>query len=182
MPAVQVLRVAVGEEEMRGAASGQPTGVSEAHREKLNQYVVSESGCWEWSPGKFSGGYGRVNIGGKERRAHRAMWELVNGKDIPAGMVIAHKCDNPCCVNPEHLQLATQKWNSLDCANKGRLHVGVSKNSAKLDDQKIVEIFSLRKSGMTQREIGEVYGVHHTTILDVLLSKSWRHVNVHGRR
>lgn len=78
------------------------------------------SGCWEWTgPRNSTSGYGQVNLFGKHQTAHRWSWELTNG-DIPKGMWILHRCDNPPCFNPEHLFLGTPADNVLDAQIKGR--------------------------------------------------------------
>lgn len=72
--------------------------------------------CWEWQAG-FNGRYGSFNNG----YAHRFSWELHNSK-IPDGMYICHTCDNPKCVNPNHLFAGTQKDNMQDMVKKGRCY------------------------------------------------------------
>ena len=77
--------------------------------------------CWEWQGATKQGGlsYGRVYFDGAKRKAHRVAYEMTSGT-IPAGKVIAHKCDNPRCVKPAHLQAMTQAENIRDCVAKGR--------------------------------------------------------------
>lgn len=76
-------------------------------------------GCWEWLGAK-SVGYGRIfGRNNKLLLAPRFSWELVNGP-IPNGLFICHTCDNPGCVNPNHLFLGTAKDNALDKVRKGR--------------------------------------------------------------
>ena len=79
----------------------------------------SNTGCWEWQGDLTHNGYGRVKVDGKAKRVHRVMWELRHGP-IPDGMVVMHKCDNPKCCNPEHLELGTQRENVADMIQKNR--------------------------------------------------------------
>jgi hypothetical protein len=75
-------------------------------------------GCWSWA-GRLRQGYGQIAVNGKTVSASRASWVIHFG-DIPAGMLVCHKCDNPECANPEHLFLGTQKANAEDMVKKGR--------------------------------------------------------------
>lgn len=80
--------------------------------------------CWVWTGSNDGKGYGQISAGAGRSpiKAHRLSWEIHNGQ-IPAGMVICHRCDNPKCVNPSHLFVGTQKDNMVDCATKNRLSV-----------------------------------------------------------
>lgn len=87
--------------------------------------VNEETGCWEWTAQRAKGKwpYGHFRIGKKTWLAHRASWFLHRGV-IPDGMDVCHRCDNPSCVNAEHLFLGTQLDNTVDAARKGRLATG----------------------------------------------------------
>lgn len=76
---------------------------------------VTEGGCWEWRGARNGHGYGLLN----KDRAHRLMWEARNGP-IPDGLVIRHRCDNPPCLRPDHLEVGTKKQNSRDMVERGR--------------------------------------------------------------
>jgi len=65
------------------------------------------SGCWLWLGYANKKGYPRVGYGGKKHMVHRLAWELFNRKKIPDGMFACHRCDVPCCVNPQHIFVGT---------------------------------------------------------------------------
>ena len=77
--------------------------------------------CWPWNGVVDQHGYGRVNFMTSTFKAHRVSYEMANGP-IDDGMIVRHKCDNPNCVNPHHLEAGTQKQNMKDAAKRGRLN------------------------------------------------------------
>ena len=81
-----------------------------------------KNNCFNWSGAK-SNGYGIMSshFGKSPYKSHRVSYELFNG-EIPLGFVVRHKCDNPSCVNPEHLEIGTQKENIKDASKRNRLN------------------------------------------------------------
>lgn len=75
------------------------------------------SGCWIWTG--FAAPYGRFKYKGKQHSAHRVSYEMFKA-EIPDGAFVCHRCDNPLCVNPDHLWVGTAKDNSRDRNAKGR--------------------------------------------------------------
>lgn len=84
---------------------------------KVNK--AAPNGCWEWFGAKTPGGYGTFWTGSEKIQAHRWAWQEANGP-IPKGLLGCHKCDNPPCVNPEHIFIGTHKDNHDDAKKKGR--------------------------------------------------------------
>ena len=78
--------------------------------------------CWPWTASKYKNGYGQIGVGGRDMGvtgAHRVAWELTHGA-VPDGFFVCHRCDNPGCVNPNHLFVAAPKANTWDMIEKGR--------------------------------------------------------------
>jgi len=149
-------------------------------------YKIDANGCWNWSLGKFphhSGdsslsGYGKVNRGG-EQLAHRLFYKERVG-EIPEGMCVLHKCDNPPCVNPEHLFLGTFADNNRDRDAKGRHTAlrGDDNGNAKLSQDDFVEVKSLLVRGISHREIANLFGVTKSAITHISTGRNWNKVLV----
>lgn len=92
-------------------------------RRFLDEVSVHIDGCWYWlaEATRSTKGYGCFWPRSKVRvLAHRYMWELTHDQEVPEGMMVLHSCDNPICVNPDHLRLGTQKENMADAYKRGR--------------------------------------------------------------
>ena len=137
-----------------------------------------ENGCWVWVGATLPDGYGILSFKGKSHRAHRLSYSLAVW-EIPVGVSVCHKCDNPACINPDHLFLGTQADNVHDCVRKGRraskkgTNNGRSKLSEK-DVKRIRKIFAEGKKNKT--EISKLFGVSDTLIGLIVRRKSWPHV------
>lgn len=137
--------------------------------------VKKTDGCWLWTAGKDKAGYGAINtIGHHQEKAHRLSWIMANGP-IPAGLFICHKCDNPGCVNPDHLFLGTAADNNADKAQKGRSTRGENDGNAKLTWKLVTEIRGVRQEKhLIYRDIAKIYGVCYHTIKLIIENKTWQ--------
>ena len=128
-------------------------------------------GCIEWQRHRNKAGYGKV--GGK--LAHRIAFQLHTGID-PKGMLVCHKCDNPPCINPEHLFLGTHQDNSDDKMMKGRFKkmLGEKNGCAKMTDeiaQKLID-----EPG-TYRAVARKFGVSPSVVRNAKLGIKWKHLD-----
>lgn len=113
------------------------------------------SGCWLWDGAWNGKGYGVVCNTGGERQTHRLSWLLHRGA-IPDGKMVLHRCDVPCCVNPDHLFLGVAKDNTRDMMRKGR-----HKPRIKLTPDQVRHV---RACDLGSSELATLYGVKINTI------------------
>jgi len=141
--------------------------------------IYQTDDCWEWTGNTDKDGYGKFWINSLRRNdmAHRISYQIFIG-EIPQGLWVLHKCDNPSCVNPEHLFVGTAKDNSADRDNKGRGISGERVQTHKLIPSDIPVIKELYQKGFSQREIGEQFNCSQESISRLLLGKSWRCIQV----
>jgi len=135
--------------------------------------------CWDWLGTTNNKGYGTMGIKKHQYLAHRISWVLHFG-EIPKGLIVCHNCDNPLCIDPYHLFLGTEKDNTKDAVDKGRLdnyskhRRGSSNGNSKLKKEDVMEIRKLWSQGnLTQREIGELFDVDNTTINKITRGINW---------
>jgi hypothetical protein len=143
----------------------------------IKSYQLNENGCWIWTAIINKNGYGIICIKRKRILAHRFSYEF-HVKKIPEGMIICHRCDNPGCVNPNHLFIGTHADNIKDKLQKGRgdCPKGEKCVRAKLTNEKVLQIREMIKDGIFNILIAEKFGVHPNTILAIKKGKAWRHV------
>lgn len=132
---------------------------------------VVESGCHEWQGYITKNGYGQIGNEGRIYYAHRVAWLLNHGD--PGDSYVLHKCDNRCCVNPEHLFLGTFQDNMDDMINKKRNAFGTRSGHAKLTEDQVLAIRSSDESLAAQ---GRRYGVTTVTVWQVKHRTTWKHI------
>jgi hypothetical protein len=134
--------------------------------------------CWFWTAGK-TGGYGRFRLNGRCMLAHRIAYKELVGA-IPDGLFVCHHCDNPACVNPEHLFLGTCADNVTDMMKKGRgiKAKGEKHWKSKLSDGDVVEI-RRRVAAVeyeSQTKLGKEFGVSNQLISRIASRGIWAHI------
>jgi len=156
----------------------------------LGEYTTKNSvtGCLEWTGCKDVDGYGRFSDGGKSYGIHRLVWEVFKG-DIPQGLYVLHKCDNPSCINTEHLYIGTAADNTRDKVKRRRTRLPnfflmgeydiltVSEGVDKLIELPItyMELY-LRWSGMEQQQLAYLSNIPQPKI-SVMCKKGIRKVS-----
>lgn len=142
----------------------------------LEKVVISKSGCWLFTGFRDRQGYGEIRINNprKMEKAHRTSYKLFIG-NIPNGMCVLHKCDNPPCCNPKHLFLGTKTDNAKDRDRKGRTPKGEDFNR-KLSENDVRIIKYLLKKRVLQKSIANRFGVCHQTISDIKRRRIWKHI------
>jgi len=146
--------------------------------------IKSEDECWEWTGCKNNDDYGQININKKTYRSHRISW-ILHYDDIPKDnsiygtMLVLHKCDNPGCVNPNHLFLGTNKDNMEDMVTKNRNKIpdnsGEKHGRHKLTEREVLEIrFKYSSCLYLQKDLAEEYGIKQISL--IVNNKIWKHI------
>lgn len=144
---------------------------------KSRARVDEATGCWEWQLARTVKGYGLFQDGRLTRRAHRGAWEAVNGQ-VPDDAHVLHSCDNPQCVNPEHLFLGTNADNVGDKVSKGRQSQakGSLNGRAKLSEHDVGVIKVLLDLGVQGRRLATLYNASEQAVSFIKTRRSWAHV------
>lgn len=140
------------------------------------------TGCWLWTKHlNTPNGYGRLKIGGKRGRhvlAHIISWRIHKG-EAPTGLLVLHKCDTRCCVNPDHLFLGTNQTNMSDMVAKNRANrpIGERNPRAKLSRD---TVFELRRRYSSGEPLARLYAEHRDltegAVWRAATGRSWRQV------
>lgn len=146
----------------------------------LARSEVVESGCREWRHRLNTEGYGVVSYKRVEWIASRLAWTLWKG-EIPDGLFVLHQCDNPKCINPDHLFLGTHDDNMKDMVAKGRARSGgVSREGHGMAKLSEIDVAVIRetlagcsKKDGTAKRLAEKYGVCEATISQIKSGKTW---------
>lgn len=141
------------------------------------QCLETTCGCLEWQGYREKDGYGEIRYQEKMWKAHRLIWNLTYGT-IPLALHVLHHCDNPRCLNPEHLFLGTHSDNMADKTLKGRqANMRGNRNpSAILNQNDIPKIRQHHSAGETYITIAKRFGVCPSTVGQIIRREKWAHV------
>jgi len=161
--------------------------ISDEMKRRFWAKVNKTDTCWLWTAAKIGGGYGYFavlpknetrgwNSGSICKAAHRVSW-IMHNSNIPEGLLVLHKCDNPSCVNPAHLFLGTFRDNSTDMVRKGRQAKGEDNGGGvKLTNKSVKEIRILNKMDFSHATVAKLYGVSRTLVKRIIKRQLWKHI------
>lgn len=142
-------------------------------KQRLMSFVEkTHDGCWNWQGAKDKDGYGFIRISGKNMKAHRTAFEIFNEIAIGRANMVCHSCDNPSCINPEHLWIGDNKTNQIDAVKKKR------NGSQKLTES---QVKAARRSyyarEKTQAQLCKELGISTGCMSSIITGRKWAHVN-----
>lgn len=158
----------------------------------MSHVEKTPSGCWLWKGHRRPEGYGVIKVDGKALPAHRVSWSI-HKKEDPGLLCVLHKCDNPPCVNPEHLFLGTRLVNNQDMDQKGRrksasgaLHGsktmpervarGERNGRARLSVPDVEEIRRRAANGETVASLAREKQVSEGAVRGIVKGRRWQHI------
>lgn len=149
---------------------------------RFESKFTKTEGCWIWGASRNKDGYGSFGITNRNTiLAHRFAYEIYIG-EIPDGMLVCHKCDNPACVNPNHLFLGTDRDNTQDMYAKGRDmyskgtapdNRGERHPQAKLTTEDVVRIREMRSKRYQLKDIAKRFGICPSLVSLICSGKRW---------
>lgn len=146
---------------------------------KVDRY--HPSGCWVWLANRNNKGYGLFRPGGTlpKELAHRLSYAEANGQ-IPKGSLILHSCDNPACVNPDHLRVGDHKANTADMDSRGRRNNNTPKGeancNARMTADAVVRLRLRYVAGDPLSDLVREFGCSENALPDYTTGRSWKHV------
>lgn len=136
--------------------------------------VGEKEACWPWVGGMHKKrGYGQTSLNRKGHNAHHVAYHLAVGP-VPKGLVVRHKCDNPPCCNPAHLEIGTHADNARDRVERGRSTKGEHNNHARLTENQVRYIRTA--TDVRDCQLARQFGVSQTAIMYVRSGRTWKSV------
>lgn len=158
---------------IRANATSIPAKRGAPVEDRLLSFVDAHSlGCWNWTGAKDKDGYGVIRIKGKNIRSHRCSFEIFHNVAIGREDMVCHSCDNPSCINPDHLWIGDNSSNQIDAVKKGR------NGSQKLSFDDVSMMRRLYFSGeRTQSSLCDEYGISTGNMSSIINRRKWAHVD-----
>jgi len=148
--------------------------ITESVVDRLARNHTKVGDCWLWNKSLRGGGYGYLKISGRKYVSSRVSYTHYKG-EIPDGYFVCHKCDNPSCINPDHLFIGTQKDNMQDKIAKGR--VGNTRcHDTKLKPMDVLTIRSCLESGISKKDIARYYRLDRRYIFGIERGDYWKDI------
>ncbi len=147
--------------------------LSKSIEEKFWEKVIkSETGCWKWVGAKRAG-YPAMKIGPKSMVGTHVSWRIHHGVNIPKGKVIRHKCDNPECTRPDHLEIGDHKDNVHDCMRRGRF----KPRPPKLKEDQVIAIRMLYSPEFFgYHRLGKLFGISLSETFHIVNMATWKNL------
>lgn len=150
--------------------------------ERFWEKVEKTDSCWVWTGSKDR--YGWFRVGSKMTKAHRFSYIIHKG-EIPLGMCVLHKCDNPPCVNPTHLYIGTMADNNRDMISKKRFHNGANNSRKPMGENHPFSKMTLKKVIKAKAEytpgtnggvmrLANKYGISYHSMWNILNGRTWQ--------
>ncbi len=142
--------------------------------------VARSEDCWIWTGAKC-GSYGQLQYRRQRLLAHRFSWVLHAKQNCPEGQVVRHRCDNPPCVRPDHLELGSVAQNVRDTYDRNRRstgnpNVGTARPNAVLSNDLVASLRRQARSGQSIRSIAKGRELEYTTAYRAIRGIGWPHV------
>jgi hypothetical protein len=131
------------------------------------------TGCWLWTGALFGGEQAGFWFNGKNRCASRVALELLRNDPPPDALMVCHRCDNPACVNPDHLFLGTHQDNMDDMWSKGRGVKGEEKFNSRLTEVQVRQIKIGLEAGESYGSLAKKFGVARPTVRAIKKGRTW---------
>lgn len=142
----------------------------------LSKAQVLPNGCWYWLNYKQEDGYGVVKHDGKVCLAHRVSLHLFKGFDLESELYVCHHCDNPSCVNPEHLYTGTQLDNVRDMHKRGRARIGENHPKNKLKEADVLWMREHWGKEWSCAKLAKKFGINPKCAWQIVVREIWTHI------
>lgn len=146
--------------------------------ERFHQkYIKDEGGCWLWTASCAGKGYGQIKVSGERINmyAHRLSYWIHKGED-PGRKQVCHTCDNPKCVNPDHLFIGTSQENHDDMVKKDRHTRGERSATAKLSEKEVLQLKDCLSLDMTQKQIAAAFQISQVQVSRIKTGQQWTYL------